>query len=286
MRRRHSRWRASPTRRSSAWMRLLRTAGRMLVTHKRLLEWNPSSDPDRQWPHGPVRLLPIDVDRPRALPVAAAIYLALSRPAALAVAAPILGLWFASPAIAWWISRPLARRRARLTADQTVFLRKLSRKTWAFFETFVGPEDHWLPPDNYQEHPVARDRASHVADQHGTGAAGESVRLRLRLHFRRTTHRAHGEYAPHDGNAGTVPRPLLQLVRHAVSETAAASLRLDRGQRQSRRPSADTAARACWRFPIRRSWGRDCSTGSPTRCGFWWRPPEEPCPAQFAQLQA
>src|SRR5262249_44628491 len=22
-----------------------------------------------------------------------------------------------------------------------------------FFETFVGPEDHWLPPDNYQEDP-------------------------------------------------------------------------------------------------------------------------------------
>jgi cyclic beta-1,2-glucan synthetase len=47
------------------------------------------------------------------------------------------------------------RRGARLTADQTLFLRKLSRKTWAFFETFIGPEDHWLPPDNYQEHPVA-----------------------------------------------------------------------------------------------------------------------------------
>ncbi|HAA03308.1 MAG TPA: cyclic beta 1-2 glucan synthetase, partial [Syntrophobacteraceae bacterium] len=24
-----------------------------------------------------------------------------------------------------------------------------------FFETFVGPEDHWLPPDNYQEEPIA-----------------------------------------------------------------------------------------------------------------------------------
>ena len=89
------------------------------------------------------------------LATAAALYLALSRPAALGVAGPILGLWFASPAIAWWISRPLARREARLTADQTLFLRKLSRKTWAFFETFVGPEDHWLPPDNYQEHPAA-----------------------------------------------------------------------------------------------------------------------------------
>ena len=71
------------------------------------------------------------------------------------MAGPVLGLWFASPAIAWWISRPLARRRARLTDDQIIFLRKLSRKTWAFFETFVGPEDHWLPPDNYQEHRVA-----------------------------------------------------------------------------------------------------------------------------------
>jgi hypothetical protein len=83
------------------------------------------------------------------------ITLALSKPTVLAVAGPILALWLAFPAIAWWISRPLVRRREELTVDQTLFLRKFSRKTWAFFETFVGREDHWLPPDNYQEHPVA-----------------------------------------------------------------------------------------------------------------------------------
>ena len=44
------------------------------------------------------------------------------------------------------------RREARLMQEQIIFLRKLSRKTWAFFETFVGAEDHWLPPDNYQEY--------------------------------------------------------------------------------------------------------------------------------------
>jgi cyclic beta-1,2-glucan synthetase len=33
-------------------------------------------------------------------------------------------------------------------------LRRLSRRTWGFFERFVGPEDHWLPPDHYQESPV------------------------------------------------------------------------------------------------------------------------------------
>ena len=138
-----------------------RTAGRVWVTHRRLLEWNPSGNSDRQsrtdlavsWQT--MRIAPI-------LATAAAIFLTFSRPAALAVAGPILGLWFASPAIAWWISRPIPRRGTRLTSDQTLFLKKLSRKTWAFFETFVGPEDHWLPPDNFQEHsaPVVGHRTS------------------------------------------------------------------------------------------------------------------------------
>jgi len=133
---------------------IVRTTWRMLVTHTRLLEWSPSGDPvrtNRADLSGSCRTMWIAP----VLAAATALYLALSRPAALGVAGPILGLWFASPAIAWWLSRPLARREARLTADQTLFLRKLSRKTWAFFETFVGPEDHWLPPDNYQEYPAA-----------------------------------------------------------------------------------------------------------------------------------
>ncbi len=133
---------------------VVRTAWRMLITHQRLLEWNPSSDLDHNgrtdWV-GSCRAMWIGP----VMAAAAAMVLAASKAAVLAAAGPILGLWFASPAIAWWVSRPLARRGARLTADQTLFLRKLSRKTWAFFETFVGPEDHWLPPDNYQEHPVA-----------------------------------------------------------------------------------------------------------------------------------
>src|SRR6185503_2585527 len=39
--------------------------------------------------------------------------------------------------------------------EQTLFLRNLARRTWAFFESFVGAEDHGLPPDNFQEHPAA-----------------------------------------------------------------------------------------------------------------------------------
>ena len=133
---------------------IVRTTLRMLMTRRRLLEWNPASGVEASsrtslaaaWQSmwiGPVTAFGLGV------------YLMVSKPVALAVATPILCFWFASPAIAWWVSRPPSRREARLTADQTIFLHKVSRKTWAFFETFVDAEDHWLPPDNYQEHPVA-----------------------------------------------------------------------------------------------------------------------------------
>jgi len=141
---------------------IIRTNWRILVTHKRLLEWSPSGEPDRGFdgevdPTRRTNLLASwrSMWSAPVIAIAAAIYLTTSTPAALAAAGPILLLWLAAPAIAWWISRPLARHEARLTPDQIIFLQKISRKTWAFFETFVGAEDHWLPPDNYQEHPVA-----------------------------------------------------------------------------------------------------------------------------------
>ncbi len=86
-----------------------------------------------------------------ALAAGTAGWMAAFHAAALAVAGPVLLLWLASPAIAWWISLPLVRRPTRLTAEQTRFLGRVARRTWAFFEAFVGEEDHWLPPDNYQE---------------------------------------------------------------------------------------------------------------------------------------
>lgn len=129
-----------------------RTLWRLLITGRGLLEWNPSGGSKcganstladsftGMW------FAPVIV-------VAAVPMLALLRPASLLAAAPILALWLTSPIIAWWISRPPGQHHARLSSGQTRFLGTMARKTWAFFETFVGPEDHWLPPDNFQEHP-------------------------------------------------------------------------------------------------------------------------------------
>ncbi|HWR35049.1 MAG TPA: glucoamylase family protein [Clostridia bacterium] len=132
---------------------IIRTVTRMWFTHRRRLEWNPSGAAGVGKSTSLASVYRKMWFAP-ALSVAAAIYLAAVRLPAFAIAAPLLAAWFISPAIAWWISRPLVHRGARLSTEQTDFLRRMSRKTWTFFETFVTAEDNWLPPDNYQENPI------------------------------------------------------------------------------------------------------------------------------------
>jgi hypothetical protein len=68
-------------------------------------------------------------------------------------AAPWLLLWLASPEIARRISRPAPALGEQLDEASIRRLRRVARRTWLFFETFVGPHDHWLPIDHFQEHP-------------------------------------------------------------------------------------------------------------------------------------
>ena len=130
-----------------------RTVWRMLVSHKRLLQWTPSGEKANGRCTGLIASLRTMWFSPF-LALALAVLLAKSNLLALAAAGPILVLWLFSPVLTWWISLPLGPSREKLTGDQILFLRKVARKTWSFFETFVGQEDNWLPPDNYQEHPV------------------------------------------------------------------------------------------------------------------------------------
>ncbi|MHB8354851.1 MAG: glucoamylase family protein, partial [Burkholderiales bacterium] len=133
---------------------IARTVWRMVVTGRGLLEWNPSSAAALKSPWKSFRAMGIAP----VLAIALSLYLAALKPAVLIAAGPILLLWFAAPVTAWWLSRLLVHRKATLKAEQLLFLRGLSRQTWAFFETHVGLEDHGLPPDNVQEYrsdPVA-----------------------------------------------------------------------------------------------------------------------------------
>jgi cyclic beta-1,2-glucan synthetase len=69
------------------------------------------------------------------------------------VAAPLLGAWMLSPALAWWVSRAPRPAQSALSEAEAESLRLTARRTWHFFETFVTAEDNMLPPDNFQEDP-------------------------------------------------------------------------------------------------------------------------------------
>jgi cellobiose phosphorylase len=131
---------------------VVRTLARVLWTKRNLLEWKTASNVEKSAPDdlaGYFRTMWFT----SAVAGGSALTVILLRPHLASVVLPLTGLWAVSPAVAWWLSRPLAPPPIRLSSQQRVFLGKLSRRTWRYFEMFVTAEEHWLPPDNYQEHP-------------------------------------------------------------------------------------------------------------------------------------
>lgn len=131
---------------------ILRTLWRVLITKRKLLEWNPSShtsDTSQDSLFASYSAMWIEP----ALSIIVFVFLALYFPEKLWIDGPILILWFIAPLVAWFTSKPLKKQVAMLTVEQNVFLHKLARKTWGYFEHFVVAGDNWLPPDNYQEKP-------------------------------------------------------------------------------------------------------------------------------------
>ena len=132
---------------------ILLTQWRMLVTRKKLLEWNPFANEETANPASLAAAYSTLWIEPF-LAVAVCICLSFLAPLKLVMVFPILLLWIITPFVTWVISKPLAKPVSKLDEEQNIYLRKLARKTWGFFERFIQQEDNWLPPDNFQEQPV------------------------------------------------------------------------------------------------------------------------------------
>src|SRR5207249_3497812 len=75
-------------------------------------------------------------------------------PTAMVAVGPFLLLWALFPVAVIVINRRARSWRGGiLTADDRRFLRTGARRTWRYFDDFVGPQTSWLPPDNVQETP-------------------------------------------------------------------------------------------------------------------------------------
>jgi len=163
---------------------IARSALRMLITRRKLLEWRTARDAQRTARVSLTGSLAAMWIGPALALTAAAVL----DPAAWLAAAPLLALWTLAPAWSWWWSQPLAPHRPALGLAARGFLRAVARRTWRFFEVHVTAEDNFLPPDNVQEDPPrgAAHRTSPTniglsllanlaAYDHGYATAGELI---------------------------------------------------------------------------------------------------------------
>ena len=138
---------------------ILRTQWRLL-SHQHLLDWQTASDAGRQarttfastflamWP-APALVAVVAVFQ------AALMVSGITQAASVSIipVGLLMAAWFVSPAIMWYMGLPTLHRTDGIDDRQRLFLRKTARRTWEYFARFVGPVNHWLPPDNFQQNP-------------------------------------------------------------------------------------------------------------------------------------
>ncbi|MGM0482078.1 MAG: GH36-type glycosyl hydrolase domain-containing protein [Pseudomonadota bacterium] len=129
-----------------------RTLARLFITHNHLLEWTTAA----QVAAKPCRSI-TDFYKE----MAPATLLSLLLLLAAAVLAPtswpfliLFGLlWLGAPLLAFWTSLTPPVESHPPSVQQATELRLIARRTWRYFEVFVGEDDNMLPPDNFQETP-------------------------------------------------------------------------------------------------------------------------------------
>src|SRR5881398_1961450 len=133
---------------------IARVIYRRITSHRLLLEWETAADAHRR-----ARSRQLQFILSRLWIPATCVFLfvgAASRgTAAMVAAAPFLLLGALFPMAVMVINRPAKSwRGGTLTSDDRRFLSAVARRTWRYFDDFVGPQTSWLPPDNIQETPT------------------------------------------------------------------------------------------------------------------------------------
>jgi len=132
------------------------TLVRLTITRRKLLEWEASAVGALRGRGGAPLTFLLDMLASPLVGLAVLALVASVRPAALPAALPLIVLWLLAPLIAWALSRPPRLARAVLGPDERAFLLEVARRTWSYFEGFMGAEHHFLPADNFQESPGPR----------------------------------------------------------------------------------------------------------------------------------
>ncbi|QRM53548.1 glucoamylase family protein [Sinorhizobium sp. BG8] len=141
---------------------IIRTLYRVAVSRKLMLEWRTAAQAHSA-AYGSIFSYYRAMWQAPALAAVSVALAAVSKTGLPFIGVPFAIIWALSPAVAWYVSQS-AETEDRLFVPENVVteLRKIARRTWRYFEEFVTEEQHFLPPDNFQEtpNPVLAERTS------------------------------------------------------------------------------------------------------------------------------
>uniref|UniRef100_UPI00358E756B glucoamylase family protein n=1 Tax=Crenothrix polyspora TaxID=360316 RepID=UPI00358E756B len=139
-----------------AWLMMdaiVSTLIRLLITKRQMLKWVTALQAKSASGHA-LKSLIRPLYRSTAMVMGAGTVVLVCNPAGINIATPFLLVWWLAPIISHCLSLPPRIDRAEsLLPEDSVKLRLIGRRIWRFFTTFVTVEEHYLPPDNFQEDP-------------------------------------------------------------------------------------------------------------------------------------
>ena len=131
---------------------IIRTLYRVFVSKKDLLEWVTAAEAEKKSKGGKIEYFK-KMKSVYFLTVLLIILLIIFDKDNIPYSLPVVFIWLISPLVAYRISEVVDKKEYRLSKQDLSDLKRISRKTWAYFEDFVKEEYNFLPPDNYQEYP-------------------------------------------------------------------------------------------------------------------------------------
>ena len=128
---------------------IIKTLYRVMISHKKLLEWTTSEEAEKQAKTDIISYYKNMFSTVLMGLVSIFIFVKYS-----SICALILGiLWIVAPFVMFYISKEVQEKTAveKLEPKEEQFILDIAKKTWKFFENYLNEENNYLIPDNYQE---------------------------------------------------------------------------------------------------------------------------------------
>jgi len=137
------------------------TLYRVLISHRRLLEWEPAEQAEKRIRTERKNFISLYIPAMGVIVVAVG-YVVVARPTNLPYAIPFFTIWLVAPFLVHLSSRAIDTVDRAISPDDRKYLFQAGYKIWLFFKHYLREEYHFLMPDNLQmvPKPIVAERTS------------------------------------------------------------------------------------------------------------------------------